>query len=161
MIRVFCARYGGIYLMRRYWSSAPLRLLLMYKNVQGNTYFQKESWENVLPFPLQGWPLLHNAALCSLHLISFPVALKVVLIRLFREDFLSALRENTIQMRGPCFECVVFVWLFCLCQRKVIYCNHDWKERKGNLSFDVLSSAVSLNHHQQQQQQQHLKWKIK
>lgn len=50
MMKVFCARYGGVYLMRFdwYWSSAPLGLLLMYKNVEDNSYFQKESWENVL-----------------------------------------------------------------------------------------------------------------
>lgn len=143
-IRVFCASCGGAYLMRFdwYWSTAPLRLLLMDKYVQNDSYFQKGSWENVLALPFQGWPLLHNAALHSFHLISFAVALKVVLIRLCRDDFFfSPVRKhhsNTRQM----FECVVFVWLFSLCQKKVIYCNHDKKRRKGNLTFDVLSSFV-------------------
>lgn len=133
MIRVFCARYGGIYLMRFgcYWPSAPLRLLLMYTNVQGNTYFQKESCENMLVLPLQGWPRLHNAALHSLHLISFPVALKVVLIRLFRDDFLSVLHENTIQMRGTCLNALFLSDSFVCVKGKSFTVTMTGKKEKG------------------------------
>lgn len=162
MMRVFCAGYSCVYLRRCdwYWSSAPLRLPLMYKNVEDNSSFQKESWENMLALPLQGWPQLHNAALSLFNLISFPLALKVVLIRLFRDDFLSALCENTIQMRGRCLNALF--WLFCLCQRNAIYHNHDWKEIKRKKErekrefvlwcIELFSGTVSLYHHQQPQQ---------
>lgn len=59
------------------------------------------------------------------------------------------------------FECVGFVPLFCLCQRNVIYCNRDWKERKKRefvlKRIKLFNGAVSLNHHHQQ----YFKWKIK
>lgn len=42
-------------------------------------------------------------------------------------------------------KCFVFVWLFYLRQRNVLRCNCDWKETKGNLSFDRLSSLVKLS----------------
>lgn len=107
MMRVSCAGYGGVYLMRfdLYWSSAPLRFLLMYKIVEDNSYFLRESSKSLLALPLQGWLWLYTAALCSAPLISSPVALKLVLIWCCRNDFFfffSAQRKNTIQMRGRC-----------------------------------------------------------
>lgn len=30
------------------------------------------------------------------------------------------------------YECLVFDWLFCLCQRNVLHCSRDWKEQRGS-----------------------------
>lgn len=133
MMRVFCARYGGVYLMRfdLYWYFASLRLLLMYKTVEDNSYFQKESCENMLALPLQGWQWLYNAALCSFHLISFPVALKVVLIRFFRDDFLSALCKNSIQMRGRCLNALYLSDSFVCVKATLFTATMTAKKEKG------------------------------
>lgn len=125
---------GGLKRFGWYWLFATLRLILLHKNVEDNSYAQKESSEKVLELLLQGWPWLH-----------------VVLIRLFSVEFLSALRENAIQTCCRRMNASFLIDSF-VCVREMSFTVAVTGRNKGEVVLcctELFSDSGSSRHQQQ------------